>query len=111
MKMDTKQFKRVDLLTVGGRVDSSNAHILEQQIKEIMDRGQYRIAIDFADLQFLSSGGIRVLISAVKAARRWNRGDVRLAEVPKQIKETFELAGLTPIFRIFDCSVDAVGSF
>ena len=111
MRIDTKHFKRVDLLTIGGRVDSSNAHILEQHIRDIMDRGQYRIVIDSTDLQFLSSGGIRVLITAVLTARRWNRGDVRLASVPTQIKETLELAGLTPIFRMFDTAVDAVGSF
>jgi anti-sigma B factor antagonist len=111
MRIDTKQFKRVDLLNVSGRVDSSNAHILEQHLKGIMDRGQFRIVIDLSEMQFLSSAGIRILIAGVKTARRWNRGDVRLAAVPTPIKETFELAGLTPIFRMFDTTVEAVGSF
>ena len=111
MKTESRQLKRVDLVKVSGRVDSSNAHELEKEIKGIMGRGQYRLVLDLSELSFISSGGIRVLITGAKTTRRWNRGDLRLAGLPKQIHETFELAGLTPVFRIYPSTVEAVGSF
>jgi hypothetical protein len=38
-------------------------------------------------------------------------GELVLAEVPQRIKESLDLAGLTPLFKIFDSEVEAVGSF
>lgn len=111
MKIDAKQLKRVDLLKVSGRLDSSSDFRLQQTMKEIMDNGRFRIVLDFSDLQFISSGGIRVLIAGVRAARRWNRGDIRLAALSPYVKKTFEMAGLMPIFQIFDTDVEAVASF
>ena len=111
MRIDAKQLKRVDLVKVTGRVDSSNAHELERHLNDAMKLERYRIVLDFSGLDFLSSAGIRVLITAAKAARRWNRGDVRVSGLSDRLKETFALAGLKPVIRAFDTTVDAVGSF
>jgi anti-sigma B factor antagonist len=46
-----------------------------------------------------------------RMCRRYNRGEVVLAAVPQNIKETLELAGFTDIFKIYDDVVSAVGSF
>jgi anti-sigma B factor antagonist len=62
-------------------------------------------------LEYISSRGLRALITARQQTRRWNRGDLRLCNMPVRIKEVFDLAGLTPLFKIYDNPVDAVGSF
>jgi anti-anti-sigma factor len=111
MNVDMKQFPRCELVKISGRVDSSNAHEMEDAISNIMGRGQFRIVLDLSELAFLSSSGIRALLSLSKAARRWNRGDVRIACMPRPIYDTFDLAGLTKVFRFFPSTVEAVGSF
>jgi anti-sigma B factor antagonist len=110
-KVTTKQYKRVDLVQVAGRIDSSTAPQLEQALRKIIDDGRYRIAVDLAETDFMSSAGLRVLISALKQVRRFNRGDLRLASLPTKIKKAFELAGLLELFKVYDSEVDAVGSF
>jgi anti-sigma B factor antagonist len=59
----------------------------------------------------MSSAGLRVLISTQKEARRYNRGEVVLARVPKRIYEALELAGFVPLFKFFDDVTAAVGNF
>lgn len=110
-KIITKQYKRVDLVEIDGRIDSSTAPQLEQALANIIKEGRFRIVVDMSETDFMSSAGLRALLSALKQVRRFNRGDVRLANMPDRIKKAFDLAGLLEVFKVFDNSVDAVGSF
>jgi anti-sigma B factor antagonist len=111
MDVKARQLKRVDLVEVSGRVDSATAPQLEAALQAIMAQDRFRIVVDLQGLEYLSSAGLRVLVAALKQARRWNRGDIRLANVPPRIQSVLQLAGLDAIFRIYDSAVDAVGSF
>jgi anti-sigma B factor antagonist len=111
MEVKSRQYKRVDLVEVSGRVDSAAAPELEEVLQEIMNEGRFRIVVDMQGAEYLGSGGLRVLIGALKQARRWNRGDVRLASVPERVQAVLQLAGMDVLFRTFDSAVDAVGSF
>ena len=110
-KIITKEYKRVDLVEVQGRIDSSTAPQLEQALKKITKDGRYRIVVDLAGTEFMSSAGLRVLIATLKEARRFNRGDLRLTGVSTKVKKAFDLAGFDALFQFLDNSVDAVGSF
>ncbi|MBM3127480.1 MAG: STAS domain-containing protein [Chloroflexi bacterium] len=111
LKISLKEYKRVDLLAVDGRIDSSTAPQLDKALQKIIDAGRFRIVVDLSDAAFMSSAGLRALLSALKQVRRFNRGDLRLAGVSPKVKKAFELAGLLVVFQVFDNSVDAVGSF
>ncbi len=111
MEITTKQLKRVDLVTVSGRIDSATALELDRVFRSIVDAGRFRICMDLKDLEYISSAGVKVLISILKTCKRWNRGDLHLASMPPYIAEVFELAGLTPLFKIYPNIVEAVGSF
>ena len=109
MEITTKQLKRVDVVTVSGRIDSATE--LDRVLTSIVEAGRYRICLDLKDLEYMSSAGIKVLISTLKTCKRWNRGDLRLANVPPRISDVFDLAGLTPLFKVYPNAVEAVGSF
>ncbi len=111
VKITNKQYKRVDLIEIDGRIDSSTAPQLDQALQKIIQDGRYRIVVDMSETQFMSSAGLRALLSALKQVRRFNRGDVRLASMPDRIQKAFDLAGLLEVFKVYDSSVDAVGSF
>ncbi len=59
----------------------------------------------------MSSAGLRVLINAQKACKRYNRGEVVLAALPANISSALDLAGFIPLFSIFKDVTAAVGSF
>lgn len=111
MDIQTNQFKHCDVVKVTGRIDSATAPQLAEEFARINDDGRYKIVMDFTELQFISSAGLRVLISTLKSCRRYNRGDLVLAGMPENIQSVFDLAGFTSIFNIHDDILSAVGSF
>lgn len=116
MEVTHKSFNRVDLLTVSGRLDAATAPQLKKQIDELFDQGRYRLVLDLANLDYVASPGLRVLIEARKRARDWkltdmDGGDVRIVNLPPRIKEVFDLTGFTSLFSIYSDVTEAVGSF
>ena len=111
MEASEKEYARCLLLKVEGRVDHDTAPALEKHIESVFKKGQYHLVVDFSGVDYISSAGLRVLVSALKKARRFNRGDVRLAALSSRTKDAIELVGFNRLFKIYDTAVDAVGSF
>lgn len=111
MEISTRHFKRVTVVDVDGRIDHNTCPQLEETLDNLIEGGTYNIVIDMADVEYISSRGLRALLAARKAARRWNRGDVRLANVREYVQETLDLVGFTHLFDIYDDLVEAVGSY
>ena len=111
MEIIHKEFKRVDLVSVSGRVDSNTAPDLESTFRGINDAGRFRIVLDMSNLEYISSAGLRVLVSTLKNCRRYNRGDLRLASLSDRITGVMEMAGLDVLYKIYPDTTEAVGSF
>ena len=75
------------------------------------DTDRFNIVFDMAQVDFVSSAGLRVMIAIQKTCKKWNRGELVLVNVPERIYETLDLAGFVPLFQIFDELVEAVGYF
>ncbi len=110
MEVTSKQFKHCDLVAIKGRVDSSTASKLGEALEAVAAEGRFKIVIDMAGLEYMSSAGFRSLIAAQRNCRRYNRGEVVLAMVPANINSALELAGFTSLFRVFADVTTAVGS-
>ena len=116
MKIEHRRFSRVDLLELAGRMDAATSSELKRQIEALFEAGRYRIVLDCAKLEYVSSPGLRVLIEARKKARNWKftdleGGDIRIANLPPRVKEVFDLTGFTALFDLYSDTVAAVGSF
>ena len=110
LNISVESFKRVNLVKVAGRVDSSNASQLDNQLKELMSNGRYKLVLDLSQVNYLSSAGLRTMVGAVRECKK-HRGDVRLANVSERVAEVLKLAGLDAIFQTFEDKTAAVGSF
>ncbi len=116
MEIVHRRMNRVDILSVSGRMQAPEAVQFQERINQLFSEGRFRILLDFTNLEYISSPGLRVLIEARKRAREWKmtdfeRGDVRIVNLPPRIKEVFDLTGFTSLFQIYDDLVEAVGSF
>lgn len=111
MEINVVEFKRCDVVSVKGRVDSFTAPKLGETLTALTDAGKFHIIIDMTEVQYVSSAGLRVLIDAQKTCKHLNRGEVILVSVPKQIYDTLDLAGFVPLFKFNDDLTAAVGSF
>jgi anti-sigma B factor antagonist len=111
MEISTKQLKRVTVVNVDGRIDHSTCPRLEEALQGLIGGGTYNIVMDMDGVEYISSAGLRALLAARKAVRRFNRGDLRLANVHEYVRKTFDLVGFTQIFTIYDDLVQAVGDY
>ena len=78
MEITTQDFKRVAVMSVTGRVDSATAPELESQLRALVDGGKTHIVLDLKNVEYMSSAGLRAMVSTLKAVKRVN-GDLRLA--------------------------------
>ena len=111
MEITTQQFKHCDLLSVQGKVDSFTAPDLTKAIEALNNEGRFRIILDMSKLEYMSSAGFRALLLGQRNCKRYNRGEIVLASVPRKILSALELTGFTPLFKMFDEIIPAVGNF
>ncbi len=111
MEVETKKLRRCDLVTATGRIDTATVETLTQALTAVRDAGQYKIVLNLKDVSYISSAGLGELIDTQKACKHLHRGELVLAEVPQRIKEALNLAGLLPVFQVFETETEAVGSF
>ncbi|MCI0711706.1 MAG: STAS domain-containing protein [Chloroflexi bacterium] len=110
LELNQQELKRVLLIEVSGRVDSTTADQLGKALNDAIDEGQSQLVLDLSRVDYMSSAGLRELVSALKRLQR-GRGDLRLAALSERVEEVLELAGLDEIFKIYETQVEAVGSF
>ncbi|MBQ9543942.1 MAG: STAS domain-containing protein [Clostridia bacterium] len=88
-----------DALTVSleGRLDTLTAPALETELKNSLD-GVKTLAFDLEKLEYISSAGLRVLLSAQKAMKA--KGEMKVKNVNDTIMEIFEVTGFSDILSI-----------
>lgn len=106
----TEEFKRVDLIEVSGRIDSSNASELENVFNNFTDDGRYNLVLELSGIDYMSSAGLRAMVAALRECKK-HRGDLRLASPSERMQEVLNLAGLDSVFNIYDDATAAVGSY
>ncbi|NJL94582.1 MAG: STAS domain-containing protein [Anaerolineae bacterium] len=110
LEITVSEMKRVQLFEVSGRVDSMSANELGEALNSVIIDGHSEIVIDMQGIEYMSSAGLREIVSALKRVHK-NNGDIRLANPSERVTEVLELAGLDTIFKIYPTQVEAVGSF
>ena len=110
MDITTTPYKHCDLVKVTGRIDSATSPMLGKTLDKIVEDGRYKIVLDLSEVEFISSAGMRELITAQKVCKRYNRGELILALVPEKVYYALDLAGFTKLFRISEDVVSAIGN-
>lgn len=84
-------------LGIEGRLDTVTAPQLEKELKESLD-GIKELIIDAAKLEYISSAGLRVLLSAQKTMNK--QGSMVVKNVSEEVSEIFEVTGFSDILTI-----------
>ena len=97
--MEIKKTLEGEKLTVAisGRLDTTTAPELEEALKESMD-GISELVIDFTETEYISSAGLRVLLSAQKTMNK--QGSMKVLNVNETIMEIFDITGFADILTI-----------
>ena len=84
-------------LVLAGRLDTTTAPELEKELRDSLD-GVPALTIDMAALEYISSAGLRVLLSAQKTMNK--QGKMKVVHVGDTIMEIFEVTGFSDILTI-----------
>lgn len=84
-------------LALAGRLDTTTAPQLETELKRSIG-GAESLIMDFANLEYLSSAGLRVLLAAQKVMNK--QGKMIIRNVNETISEVFEITGFSDILTI-----------
>ena len=84
-------------IALEGRLDTTTAPDLEKEIKSSLD-GVNELNMDFAKLDYISSAGLRVLLSAQKLMAK--KGGMKVIHVNEMVMEVFEVTGFADILTI-----------
>ena len=87
------------LVTLNGRVDTTNADQFQQDVAPLMEGENPDIDIDCAGMSYTSSQGLRVFLTLQKSVMA-RRGKLVLRNTNPQVKEVFDITGFSNIMTI-----------
>ena len=104
------QHADVHIVEIEGRIDAKTASDIENELNALKEKQAIKIIVDFSRVNYISSGGLRVFLSALKWAKAGN-GDLKLANMEQNVEKIFKLAGFTKIFNILPDIDSALNAF
>ena len=95
------------VVTLSGRIDSTNANDLMGQLTKLILSGEKAIVVDFGAVLYLTSAAFRALLVATDEAER-NAAKFVLCSLGGHVRELFEMGGLIEVFTVHPSRAEAV---
>ena len=97
MTIEIKRNAKETTIELVGRLDTTTAPALDKTINEDLDNTK-NLVLDLKSLEYISSAGLRVLLSAQKKFRKI--GSMKVTNVCEEVMEVFEMTGFADILTI-----------
>lgn len=89
------------------RIDTGTAPDAQQQFSALLDRGVRLMVVDFSDVSYVGSAGLRVLLSTAKRIRAAG-GELRVCCLNETVREVFDISGFNELLPVYASAGDAV---
>ncbi|MDF1546030.1 MAG: STAS domain-containing protein [bacterium] len=110
ISLSEREASGISDVRVDGVIDTITASELEQVIDSLVKRERFRIVIDLAGVDYISSAGWGIFISNIKLVRQ-NGGDIKLANMIENVREIYELLEFENVLRAYDSLDSARADF
>ena len=100
----------VRAVRIAGNLDSQTATVAQEQLMQLIDEGATKILVDFEDLNYISSSGLRMLLVAFKRLEGTS-GQLRICNPNTMVREVFETSGFLEIFSVYKSQAEALDGF
>ncbi len=110
MSIEIRQEEQGELrvLALSGRLDTETSADLELALQDLQAAGASHFVIDLAQISYVSSAGLRVLLALAKQVDG-GRGSLKLCALNDAVKQVFDVAGFSKLFAIFPDRAAALG--
>lgn len=94
------------LLEALGRLDAAAVPELEEALQGLLAEGEVSLIIDLSQASYISSSGLKVIVSTWRTLRM-RKGQLVLSGLGPRLLEIFEMVGFTQIFKIYPSVAEA----
>ena len=101
MEFNTIKDDKALVFSVKGRMDATSSPEFDKEISELMSQGEKDFIVDLSELDYISSAGLRSILSTVKKLKA-KEGKLYLAALKGVVKEVFEISGFSTIIPIYE---------
>jgi anti-anti-sigma factor len=110
MQVSAQQLDDTVLVKMSGSLDALTADTVIDLINAQLAYGHTHLIADLSDVDFMSSAGLRAILTALKGARQQG-GDLRLTGAQPGVQKVLRLSGFTSILKMFPTLDEAIASF
>ena len=110
MDVTVKEVNEVNVMSFEGNLDTNTAPQAQSQIDQLIDGGSSKILINFDNLNYISSAGLRVLLATAKKLKATS-GDLKICGLNKTVQEVFDISGFSSILSVVATEEDALAGF
>jgi anti-anti-sigma factor len=110
MDLSPTRANNVKVLSPAGRIDHANAEAFQKALEPHLAncrQGEPALVLDMAQVEYISSVGLRVLMLAAKQSKA-QKGRIAIAALTPLVKEIFEISRFNMVFDLFDDVTSAV---
>ena len=100
----------VTVVRIQGSLDTQSSPEAQAALDKLITGGTRRIMCSFADVDFVSSAGLRVLLATAKKLGTL-QGEIRVCAMNPVVKDVFEISGFSMIIKVFDTEPEALQGF
>ena len=101
MEIRTKKVNNATVVSVKGRMDGISSPEVEKELSELIAKGEKDFIIDFAELDYISSAGLRVILATTKKLKE-NEGKLLIATLKDIVDDAFRISGFNTIIPIYE---------
>ena len=110
MRIFVRTTNQVKVVAFEGTLDTETSPEAQQQFNRLIEGGENKFLVNFENLDYISSAGLRVLLAAAKQLKETN-GELRICGANEVVGEVFEISGFTAIFKVFGTESEALDGF
>ena len=111
VKASTRQSGSVTIIDLSGRIKlGEGTSVLRDTVKDLLGKGQKKILLNLADVNYVDSITVGVLISALSSVRNPG-GELKLLHLTKKVRTVLEITKLDTVFHILDDETEAIAAF
>lgn len=110
MQIDVSEDQGVHVVTLNGKLDTATSPETESRLRDVVGGGASKIVIDFQNVDFVSSAGLRVLLATAKMLRG-SGGEMRVCGLNEVVQEVFDISGFSSLLSVQTDRRAALASF
>jgi len=110
MEISITESGDVRILAFQGNLDTNTSPDAENEINGLIEAGAQKLLVNFENLDYISSAGLRILLATAKKLKA-SQGDLKICCLNETVQEVFDISGFATILSVSKTEEEALGAY